>query len=72
MTLVFYCYWVRMGVGLPPFSEHYGLMFFPQPPAKGDEVFLSLPATSATIQQVDHYHMVLDVTPSREISVVAS
>jgi hypothetical protein len=71
MILVFYCYSVRMGKGLPPFTEDCGPMFFKSPPRQGDEVVLRLSKMPAIIQKVDHYLMVIHVTPVKEISVVA-
>lgn len=70
MRLVFYCYGIRMGRGLPPFAEELGLMFFQTPPTVGDALLLRESRQPAVIRRVDHYYMVIDVTPAEEVQGV--
>lgn len=63
MKLVFYCYGVRLGWGVPPFTQELGQMFFQTPPQVGEMLQLRGSQPPTTICHVDHYHMTLDVTP---------
>jgi len=63
MVLVFYCYGVRVIDDLSTKAKDGGLMFFQHPPAIGDEVRLRNSNLTVLIRQIDHFHMVIAVTP---------
>ncbi|NET37066.1 MAG: hypothetical protein F6K19_34415 [Cyanothece sp. SIO1E1] len=70
MVIVFYRYGVRVDGDNASSSQSLAPMFFPVPPQVGQMVKLHSTGMPALIRQIDHYRMVIDITPISTVEVM--